>query len=76
MALSRVSQIALDALPPDASPEERDSATVDAHTGNLTKEEDVRELFEKYGKGGIWGVIHIAVRRKMQLSVPALNTSL
>ncbi|GJJ13567.1 hypothetical protein Clacol_007822 [Clathrus columnatus] len=62
-ALDRVSRIALDALPANASKEERDSATVDDHLGDLTKAEDVRKMFEQYGKGGIWGVIHVAAHK-------------
>jgi UDP-glucose 4-epimerase len=61
LALSRVSKIASDALPPDASEQDKDSAQVDVHQGNLTIVEDVSRVFEHYGKGGIWGVIHVAV---------------
>ncbi|KIJ24238.1 hypothetical protein M422DRAFT_275027 [Sphaerobolus stellatus SS14] len=32
-----------------------------AHSGGLTKADDVTKVFEYYGKGGIWGVIHVAV---------------
>lgn len=35
---------------------------IDAFRCDLTKPADVRAVFEKYGKGGIWGVVHIAVR--------------
>ncbi|KAG9074449.1 UDP-glucose-4-epimerase [Ceratobasidium sp. UAMH 11750] len=59
-ALSRVSQIARDALPADASEQDRDSAEVEAYTADLTKEAEVRAVFEKFGKGGVWGVIHVA----------------
>lgn len=62
LALSRVSQIAVDALPSDASELEKESALVDSHRGDLTNVEDVTKLFEHYGKGAIWGVIHVAVR--------------
>ncbi len=34
---------------------------IDAYRCDLTNR-DVRAIFEKYGKGGIWGVVHIAVR--------------
>lgn len=61
MALNRVCDIAMDALPRNASEEERDSAIVDGHLGDLTKAEDVKKVFAQYGKGGIWGTIHIAV---------------
>ncbi|KIJ53994.1 hypothetical protein M422DRAFT_24986 [Sphaerobolus stellatus SS14] len=59
-ALSRVSKIAVDALPADASEQDKDSALVDSHLGDLTKADDVTKVFEHYGKGGIWGVIHVA----------------
>ncbi|KAF7969001.1 hypothetical protein HWV62_28666 [Athelia sp. TMB] len=59
-ALSRVSQIAKDALPKNASEQDIDSTEIESIYGDLTKPEDVKAIFEKYGKGGIWGVIHIA----------------
>ncbi|CDO77294.1 hypothetical protein BN946_scf184753.g44 [Trametes cinnabarina] len=59
-ALERVAQIARDNLPPNASEKDKDSAEIDAHTADLTKRDEIRKVFEKYGKGGIWGVIHIA----------------
>ncbi|KAG8891236.1 UDP-glucose-4-epimerase, partial [Tulasnella sp. 417] len=59
-ALKRASDIAKDELPADASEQDRDSAVIDVFTGDLTKPEDVRRVFDKYGKGGIWGVIHVA----------------
>ncbi|TFK56333.1 UDP-glucose 4-epimerase [Heliocybe sulcata] len=59
-ALTRVSQIAKSNLPPDATEQDKESAEIDAVTADLTKEAEVRAVFEKYGKGGIWGVVHIA----------------
>ncbi|KAG8986676.1 UDP-glucose-4-epimerase [Tulasnella sp. JGI-2019a] len=59
-ALKRVSELAKDELPADASEQDRESAEVDSFSGDLTQAADVRAIFEKYGKGGIWGVIHIA----------------
>ncbi|KAG8904826.1 UDP-glucose-4-epimerase, partial [Tulasnella sp. 403] len=59
-ALKRVSEIARDELPEDASEQDRESAEVDAFIADLTKGEEVRGVFEKYGKDGIWGVIHVA----------------
>ncbi|KAI0352233.1 UDP-glucose 4-epimerase [Trametes cingulata] len=59
-ALARVAQIARDNLPPNASEKDKDSAEIDAHTADLTKRDEIRKVFEKYGKGGIWGVVHIA----------------
>lgn len=61
LALSRVHKIALDALPLEASEQDKDSAQVDGHWGDLTNAQEVAAVFEQYGKGGIWGVIHIAV---------------
>jgi len=63
LALSRVSRIAFDALPANPSDQDKESALVDSHTGDLTKAEEVTRVFEQYGKGVIWGVIHVAVRR-------------
>lgn len=60
-ALKRACEIAKDELPADASEQDRDSAEIDIFTGDLTKPADVRRVFDKYGKGGIWGVIHVAV---------------
>ncbi|KAF8753760.1 UDP-glucose 4-epimerase [Rhizoctonia solani] len=59
-ALNRVSKIARDALPADASQQDRDSAEVEAYTANLTNEQQVRAVFDKFGHGGVWGVIHVA----------------
>ncbi|KAJ3478086.1 hypothetical protein NLI96_g10011 [Meripilus lineatus] len=59
-ALDHVAKIARDALLPDASERDRDSAEIDAQVCDLTSPAQVRKVFEKYGKGGIWGVIHIA----------------
>ncbi|KAG8912593.1 UDP-glucose-4-epimerase [Tulasnella sp. 408] len=59
-ALKRACEIAKDELPADASEQDRDSAEIDIFTGDLTKPADVRRVFDKYGKGGIWGVIHVA----------------
>ncbi|KAI0694426.1 hypothetical protein BC835DRAFT_1486299 [Cytidiella melzeri] len=59
-SLSRVSQLARDALPSDASEKDKDTTVIDCHLCDLTKPDQVREVFAKYGKSGIWGVIHIA----------------
>lgn len=59
-ALSRVAKIARDALPADASEQDRDSAEVEAYTADLTNEQQVRAVFDKFGQGGVWGVIHVA----------------
>ena len=61
-AFSRLEELARSALPPDASETEKESTMIDAYRCDLTNAADVRTIFEKYGKGGIWGVVHIAVR--------------
>ena len=67
-ALERVAKIARDALPADASAQDKDSAEIDVHAVDLTKPDQIRSVFAKYGKGGIWGIIHIAVRLSSFLS--------
>ncbi|KAF8832737.1 hypothetical protein HHX47_DHR1001685 [Lentinula edodes] len=70
-SLARVSELALEehkaSLGPDAQLSQRDidSTIIDAHDCDLTNHSAVREIFGKYyssenGKGGIWGVVHIA----------------
>ncbi|KAH8099794.1 UDP-glucose 4-epimerase [Cristinia sonorae] len=59
-SLDRVAQLAREALPKDATEQEKDSAEIDSHTCDLTKPDEIRRVFEKYGKGGIWGVVHVA----------------
>ncbi|KAF7785018.1 hypothetical protein Agabi119p4_1183 [Agaricus bisporus var. burnettii] len=59
-ALDRVSRLSKSELPENATTTERETTEIDAHTCDLTKPEQIRAVFEKYGKGGIWGVVHIA----------------
>ncbi|KAK7464472.1 UDP-glucose-4-epimerase [Stygiomarasmius scandens] len=59
-AITRVQQLATDELPPDATEQDKESAIIDSHSCDLTNSSQVRAVFEKYGKGGIWGVVHIA----------------
>lgn len=61
-AFKRLEEVARSALPADASETEKESTVIDAYRCDLTNPADVRAVFEKYGKGGIWGVVHIAVR--------------
>ena len=49
---------------------------VDAHTCDLTNPAQVRAVFEKYGKGGIWGVIHVAVSAPPTLSSQSAHITL
>jgi UDP-glucose 4-epimerase len=60
-ALKRVSKIASDELPPNATELDKQSCEIDGIDCDLTREDQVRAAFERYGKGGIWGVIHVAV---------------
>ena len=59
-ALDRVSQLSKSELGPDATELEMQSTVIDSYQCDLTKADQIRSVFEKYGKGGIWGVVHIA----------------
>lgn len=69
IALTRVAQLACDALPENPTPAELESVEIDTYDCNLANSEQVRAVFEKYGKGGIWGVIHIAAYKAVGESV-------
>jgi len=73
-ALDRVSELSKSELPANASDQERESTEIDSHKCDLTKSEEIRAVFEKYGKGGIWGVIHIAVSFNATCQAFSLNT--
>jgi hypothetical protein len=60
-------------LPADATELDKESTVIDAYQCDLTDREAVRAVFEKYGKGGIWGVIHIAVRSSPPKKQPTLT---
>ncbi len=66
-ALVRVSKLSKDELATETKPEGLsqeellDSAEIVSKQADLTNAAQVRAVFEEYGKGGIWGVIHIAV---------------
>ncbi|KAI9455734.1 THO complex subunit 1 transcription elongation factor-domain-containing protein [Boletus coccyginus] len=68
-ALSRVAQLATSTLPENATEADKESAEIDAIECDLTSAEQVRAVFEKYGRGGIWGVIHIAAYKAVGESV-------
>ncbi|KAH7927255.1 UDP-glucose 4-epimerase [Leucogyrophana mollusca] len=68
-SLTRVAQIARDALPENASETDKDSAEIDAIQCDLTNPEQIKAVFERYGKGGIWGVVHIAAYKAVGESV-------
>lgn len=59
-SLERVAQIARDALPADTTEQDKESTVIDSFVGDIRNEAQVRSVFEHYGKGGIWGVIHFA----------------
>ncbi|GAA5983134.1 hypothetical protein JCM11641_004924 [Rhodosporidiobolus odoratus] len=60
-ALKRVSKIAQDALPADASEDERKACEIDVVRGDISLKSDIDKVFKDYeSKGGIWGVIHVA----------------
>jgi len=59
-SLARLAKLAKEALPENATADDKESTEIDSFQGDLTKPADVRPIFEKYGKAGIWGVIHIA----------------
>ncbi|KAG7099948.1 hypothetical protein E1B28_001741 [Marasmius oreades] len=59
-ALNQVSQLMQDELPQNATEQDRQSTEFDSYNIDLTRSEQLRGVFDKYGKGGIWGVIHIA----------------
>lgn len=60
-ALDRVSHLSKSELPPNPTELDIESTEIDSHKCDLTKPEEIRSVFETYGKGGIWGVVHIAV---------------
>ncbi len=60
-ALALVSQLSRSELPQNPTPLEIQSTEIDPICCDLTKPDEIRNVFEKYGKGGIWGVVHIAV---------------
>ena len=69
-ALKRLEEIARNALPADATELDKESTVIDKYTCDLTSPADVRAVFERYGKGGFWGVVHIAVRSSRRLPEP------
>jgi UDP-glucose 4-epimerase len=60
-ALDRVSQLSKSELPAHPTDSERESTEIDSRKCDLTQPDQIRAVFETYGKEGIWGVIHIAV---------------
>lgn len=60
-SLTRVAQIARDTLPENPSEADKESTEIDVIQCDLTSPEQIKGIFERYDKGGIWGVVHIAV---------------
>lgn len=60
-SLTRVAQIARDTLPENPSEADKESTEIDVFQCDLTSPEQIKSIFERYDKGGIWGVVHIAV---------------
>lgn len=50
----------MEALPADATAEDKENTKVIAVKADLKNEESVRNVFKTYGPGGIWGVVHVA----------------
>ncbi|KAJ7724223.1 THO complex subunit 1 transcription elongation factor-domain-containing protein [Mycena metata] len=69
LALSRVSALSRSELPEGASARDIETAEIESHACDLTKRDQIRAVFEKYGKGGIWGVVHIAAYKAVGESV-------
>ncbi|MBW0500747.1 hypothetical protein O181_040462 [Austropuccinia psidii MF-1] len=55
--INRVSRLALEELPKDASETDKLYTKVTLYSGNVTKQSDIEDIFKKEK---IWGVIHIA----------------
>ncbi|KAK2461525.1 hypothetical protein APHAL10511_005988 [Amanita phalloides] len=62
-SLARVSRLSKSELPQNATPLEFRSTEIDSIRCDLTKPEELRAVFQRHGKGGIWGVIHIAAHK-------------
>lgn len=68
-SLTRVAQIAQNALPENPSEADKESTEIDVFQCDLTSPEQIKGIFERYGKGGIWGVVHIAAYKAVGESV-------
>jgi hypothetical protein len=76
LALTRVSEIAKRELPANPTAQEKISTEIDAYTADLANANDIEFIFKQYGKGGIWGVIHVAVHQHFPHHSYSLNLSL
>ncbi|KAF7337558.1 UDP-glucose 4-epimerase [Mycena sanguinolenta] len=68
-ALSKVSALSRSELPADASQRDIETTEIESYKCDLTRRDEIRAVFEKYGKGGIWGVVHIAAYKAVGESV-------
>ncbi|KAJ6575486.1 UDP-glucose 4-epimerase [Mycena capillaripes] len=68
-SLERVSALSRSELPEGASERDIKTTEIESHSCDLTRRDEIRGVFEKYGKGGIWGVIHIAAYKAVGESV-------
>ncbi|CAK5264349.1 unnamed protein product [Mycena citricolor] len=59
-ALARISALSRSELPENTSERDIETTEIESYSCDLTRKEDIRGVFEKYGKGGIWVVVHIA----------------
>jgi len=68
-ALARVSALSRSELPADASEQDIESTEIESRHCDLTRRDEICAVFAKYGKGEIWGVIHIAAYKAVGESV-------
>ncbi|KAG2136507.1 THO complex subunit 1 transcription elongation factor-domain-containing protein [Suillus bovinus] len=68
-SLTHVAQIARDTLPENPSEADKESTEIDVFQCDLTSPQQIKDIFERYGKGGIWGVVHIAAYKAVGESV-------
>ncbi|GJN87175.1 hypothetical protein Rhopal_000120-T1 [Rhodotorula paludigena] len=65
-ALKRVTKIAQDALPADASDDDKKALEIEVYRGDISIKSDIEKIFDEYkSKGGIWGVIHVAALKSV-----------
>jgi hypothetical protein len=68
-SLKRVEQIAKQHLPENPTSDDILSTQVRTFEADLTKDDQVRTIFSSFGQGGLWGVIHIAVRQAFPITI-------
>ncbi|KAM0754354.1 UDP-glucose 4-epimerase [Meredithblackwellia eburnea MCA 4105] len=65
-AVKRVTALALAALPPTATKQDKQDMHIELFQGDLTIKEDIEKLFRAYAaKGGIHGTIHVAAHKSV-----------